>query len=129
MLAVRKTRTVGRTRVDWKEPTLSPEGATFISPARERWVRSFKKNESRRDGTCNLPKILIALPELRPGHLGAAAHKNVRMILALFVLNPQRIAVMPGQPASGVTLVGAFARCAKHNQSRWRRVRISAIPS
>lgn len=29
----------------------SPEGATFVSPARERWVEWRKGNQSRRDGT------------------------------------------------------------------------------
>ena len=45
------------------------------------------------------PVPLMRPPKLPPGHARRSTNKNIRMVLALFVLHPLRVPVMPRPPA------------------------------
>src|SRR5450755_2347893 len=73
-------------------------------------------------------KRLILLPKLRPPQPRRAADKDIRMVLALFVLHTKRIAVVSGEAAGSERPVRVFAGKAEDDQSRrWLRG-ISAQP-
>ncbi len=74
----------------------------------DRGRHAFRIADAR--GARSAPKssaeALILLPELRPRETGRTAEKDVRVVLALFVVHARRIRHMRGEPAVGELLVG-----------------------
>src|SRR6185312_91336 len=48
---------------------------------------------------CMSAKVLVCPPELGPALARRTADEDVRIVIALFVVDAERVAVMPGQPA------------------------------
>src|SRR5271170_2913630 len=76
----------------------------------------------------SLAKTMVVGPKLCPSFSRRPAHKNIRMVFALFVFDALGIAVMPGQAAGGKFLVRAVAGKAQNDQRRRRWTRVSAQP-
>src|SRR5271156_3218767 len=67
-------------------------------------------------------------PYLWPGFARRSTDEDVGMILAFFVFDALRVAVVAGETATGEYLVSLFARDTNDNQGCWLRRRVAAQP-
>jgi hypothetical protein len=97
---------------------VGPPLLTFVSPGKTLHPSHVLMDRILANPRAQSPRSpipLVSTPELRPGHLRRPAHKNIRMVLALLVLHPFLVPVMPRPPARSKRLVGLRLRKSNHD--------------
>jgi hypothetical protein len=52
-------------------------------------------------GVARSAEVLVAFPQLGPGFVGWSANEDIRMVVALFVVNAERVAIVASEAAAG----------------------------